>query len=131
VGIEANLKGDKRGLALAGRRLAAQILVVVLLLMQFAHNMLIWARQWLAAQVARLREYGIVRSVQEVWAIPERLKLNAEAVQRVRLCRAYPRARDVCGGFRPLEEVLRSLSLLLEIEVESWVAWKRHKTTFQ
>jgi len=102
AGIEADLKGDKRGLGLAvirKRRLAAQMLVV--LLMQLAHNVLIWSRQWLAAQAPRLRGCGIVRLVQEVWAIPGRVKLNAETVQRVRLCRNHPRARDVCCGFRP------------------------------
>jgi hypothetical protein len=103
AGIEADLKGDKRGLALAvirKRRLAAQKLVV--LLMQLAHNVLIWSRCWLAAQAPRLRGYGIVRLVQEVWAVPGRVKLCAEAVQRVRLCHDHPRARDVCCGFRPL-----------------------------
>ena len=102
AGIEAELKSDKRGLGLAvirKRRLAAQMVVV--LLVQLAHNVLIWARQWLVAQAPRLRGCGIVRLVQEVWAIPGRVKLSEQAVQRVRLCRAHPRARDVCCGFRP------------------------------
>lgn len=102
AGIEADLKSDKGGLGLAvirKRRLAAQRLVV--LLMQLAHNVLIWSRRWLAAQAPRLAKCGIVRLVQEVWAIPGRIKLSAEVVQRVRLCRDHPRARDVCCGFRP------------------------------
>ena len=102
AGIEADLKSDKGGLGLAvirKRRLAAQRLVV--LLMQLAHNVLIWSRRWLAAQAPRLAKCGIVRLVQEVGAIPGRIKLSAEVVQRVRLCREYPRARDVCCGFRP------------------------------
>jgi hypothetical protein len=102
AGIEADLKGDKRGLGLAvirKRRLAAQMLVI--LLMQLAHNVLIWTRGWLAAQSPRLRGCGIVRLVQEVWAVPGRVKLSATLVQRVRLCRDHPRARDVCYGFRP------------------------------
>ena len=103
AGIEADLKGDKRGLGLAAirkRRLAAQMLVV--LLMQLAHNVLIWARGWLATTAPRLRACGIVRLVQEVWAVPGRVKLKAREVQGVRLCRDHPRARDVCCGFRPL-----------------------------
>lgn len=102
AGIEADLKSDKGGLGLAvirKRRLAAQMLVV--LLMQLAHNVLIWSRQWLAAQAPRLAKCGIVRLVREVWAIPGRVKLGAEAVQRVRLCPDHHRARDVCCGFRP------------------------------
>ena len=103
AGIEADLKGDKRGLALAvirKRRLAAQMLVV--LLIQLAHNVLIWARGWLAVTAPRLRGCGIVRLVQEVWAVPGRVKLKAQEVQGVRLCRDHPRARDVCCGFQPL-----------------------------
>ena len=103
AGVEADLKSDKRGLALAvirKRRLAAQKLVV--LLTQLAHNVLIWARGWLAAQAPRLRECGIVRLVQEVWAVPGRVKLVGQRIERVRLRRAHPRARDVCCGFSPL-----------------------------
>jgi hypothetical protein len=110
AGIEAELKSDKGGLGLAvvrKRRLAAQRLVV--LLMQLAHNVLISARQWLAAQAPRLRSCGIVRLVQEVWVVPGRIKLTTEAVLRMRLCRDHPRARDVCCGFRPLLAPSQSL----------------------
>jgi hypothetical protein len=103
AGIEADLKGNKQGLGLAvirKRRLAAQRLVV--LLMQLAHNVLIWSRHWLADQAPRLCGFGIVRLVRGVWAIPGRIKLSAGAVLRVRLCQDHPRARDICCGFRPL-----------------------------
>jgi hypothetical protein len=112
AGMEADLKSDKGGLGLAvirKRRLAAQMLVV--LLMQLAHNVLIWARRWLATQAPRLAKCGIVRLVQEVWAIPGRIKLSAEVVQRVRLCRDHPRARDVCCGFRPFLAPSQTLEL--------------------
>jgi hypothetical protein len=102
AGMEADLKGDKRGLGLAvirKQRLAAQM--VVILLMQLAHNVLIWSRRWLAAHAPRLQGCGIVRLVQEVWAVPGRVKLGALLVQRVRLCPDHPRARDICSGFRP------------------------------
>ncbi len=103
AGMEADLKSDKHGLALAvirKQRLPAQKMVV--LLIQLAHNVLLWARQWLAQNAPRLRQYGIVRLIQEVWAIPGRIKLTDKGVQRVRLRRVHPRARDVCCGFRPL-----------------------------
>ncbi len=74
----------------------------VVLLLQLAHNVLLWARQWLAQNAPRLRQYGIVRLIQQVWAIPGRIKLTDKGVQRVRLRCAHPRARDVCCGFRPL-----------------------------
>jgi hypothetical protein len=65
AGVEADLKSDKRGVALGvirKRRLPAQKLVV--LLTQLAHNVLIWARAWLAAGAPRLRACGIVRLVE-------------------------------------------------------------------
>jgi hypothetical protein len=114
AGMEADLKGDKHGLGLATirkHRLAAQKMVI--LLMQLAHNVLLWARRWLSKAVPRLHDYGIVRLIQQVWAIPGRLKLIDQQVQRIRLRPAHPRTRDVCRGFHPLllthhlEELLR------------------------
>jgi hypothetical protein len=114
AGMEADLKGDKHGLGLATirkHRLAAQ--KIVILLMQLAHNVLLWARRWLSQTVPRLDDYGIVRLIGQVWAIPGRLKLTNQQVQRIRLRPAPPRTRDVCRGFRPLllahhmEELLR------------------------
>ena len=103
AGIEADLKSDKHGLALAvirKRRLVAQTIVV--LLVELAHNVLIWARDWLAQAAPRLRGYGIVRLVQEVWAVPGRVKLVGKQVQRVRLRRLHPLARQVVLGWQPL-----------------------------
>jgi hypothetical protein len=103
AGMEADLKSDKHGLGLAVIRkhlLPAQKMVV--LLVELAHNILMWARSWLAEHAPRLCQYGIVRLIQDVWAIPGRIKLTDKGVQRVRLRRAHPRARDVCWGFRPL-----------------------------
>ena len=75
---------------------------MVVLLVELAHNLLLWARQWLGEREPRLQQYGIVRLVQQVWAIAGRVKLTDKGVVRVRLRRAHPRARDVCCGFRPL-----------------------------
>ena len=103
AGIEADLKGDKHGLGLATirkHRLPAQMMVV--LLMQLAHNVLLWARQWLSEAAPHLHGYGIIRLIGQVWAIPGRLKLVDQHVQRVRLRPEHPRTRDVCKGFRPL-----------------------------
>jgi hypothetical protein len=113
AGMEADLKGDKRGLGLGvihKHRLAAQQMVV--LLMQLAHNTLIWSRAWLASGAPRLRRYGLVRLIHDVWAIPGRVKVRAEQVQRVRLCREHPQTRDVCVGLRPLLAPRQTLALL-------------------
>jgi hypothetical protein len=103
AGMEADLKADQRGLGLAGlrkRKLAAQ--EVLALLIQLAHTMLVWARGWLAAAAPRLADLGIVRLMREVWAIPGRVKLAGDRVQRVRLRAEHPRARDACRGLRRL-----------------------------
>lgn len=103
AGIEAEIKADKQGLALATIRkhkLAAQTMVV--LLMELAHNVLIWSRRWLAPHAPHLMGCGIVRLIHEVWAIPGRVKLVEDAPLHFRLKREHPRARDVLSGFRPL-----------------------------
>jgi len=103
AGMEADLKSDKHGLGLAVIRkhlLSAQKMVV--LLVELAHNILMWARQWLGESAPRLHQYGIVRLIGQVWAIPGRVKLTDKEIVRVRLRRAHPRARDVCCGFGPL-----------------------------
>ena len=86
AGMEADLKSDKHGLALAvirKPRLPAQKLVV--LLIQLAHNVLLWARQWLTTNAPRLSQYGMVRLIRAVWAIQGRIKLSSKWIQRVRL----------------------------------------------
>jgi hypothetical protein len=104
AGMEADLKSDKRGLGLAvirKRLLPAQ--KVVVLLVQLAHNILIWARSWLSEQAPHLQEDGIVRLIGQVWAIPGRVKLTEQQeVVRIRLRGQHPRARDGCQGFLPL-----------------------------
>ena len=41
---------------------------------ELAHNVLVWARRWLSQAAPRLAGLGIVRLVQEVWAVPGRVK---------------------------------------------------------
>jgi hypothetical protein len=106
AGIEADLKSDKHGLGLARlrkRKLAAQRVLV--LLSALAHNVLLWARRWLAPVAPRLTGLGIVRLVREVWAIPGRVKLLGASPGypvRIRLRLAHPRAADVGRGLRSL-----------------------------
>jgi hypothetical protein len=106
AGMEADLKSDKHGLGLARlrkRKLAAQRILV--LLSALAHNVLLWARRWLAPVAPRLAGLGIVRLVREVWAIPGRVKLigaSPGSPVRIRLRLAHPRAADVGRGLRSL-----------------------------
>ncbi|MBI3970775.1 MAG: hypothetical protein HY332_05760 [Chloroflexi bacterium] len=115
VAIEAASKGDQRGLGLGGLRkhkLAAQTSVV--LLGELAHTVLVWSRAWLAKGAVHLQGFGIVRLVQEVWAVPGRVTLVAPAAgtegaaatdggrRRGCLTPEHPLARDVGRGRRQI-----------------------------
>jgi len=67
-GIETSFKGDKQGLGMGKRnkkRFAAQ--QMVMLLGSLAHNVIVWARRWLASPT--LQHYGMVRMVRDVFHI--------------------------------------------------------------
>jgi hypothetical protein len=67
-GVETSFKGDKQGLGIGKRskkRFAAQ--QMVMLLGSLAHNVIIWARRWMASPA--LRQYGMLRMVRDVFHI--------------------------------------------------------------
>ena len=97
---ELDDQGERHHETLGKHKLAAQKMVV--LLVGLAHNLLVWARRWLAKGSPRLSGFGIVRLVQEVWAVPGRVKLVGEKLKRVRLHREHPRAQDVRAGLSAL-----------------------------
>jgi hypothetical protein len=85
-GIETSNKEDKQGLGLSKRnkkRFEAQQMVV--LLSALAHNVLVWARGWLARHHPRLAQYGIKRLVRDIWQISGCLEFNSrgEVIQVV------------------------------------------------
>src|SRR5439155_6959104 len=69
-GVETSFKGDKQGLGLTKRskkRFEAQHMLV--LLGSLAHNVVVWARQWLSQPAAKLSGYGILRMVRDVFHV--------------------------------------------------------------
>ena len=69
-GIETANKDDKQGIGLGKRnkkRFEAQ--QMVLWLGTLAHNILVWARQWLQERAPRLQGFGLKRLVRDVWQI--------------------------------------------------------------
>jgi hypothetical protein len=67
-GVETSFKGDKQGLGIGKRskkRFEAQ--QMVMLLGSLAHNVIIWARRWLASPT--LQHYGMLRMVRDVFHI--------------------------------------------------------------
>lgn len=102
-GVETAIKDDKQGLGLMKRskkRFAAQQMVV--LLGTLAHNVLVWARRWLAPHEPKLQRYGLKRLVRDVFHISGCLTRDARGRivaivlnQRAPLVRGLARSLDV------------------------------------
>jgi hypothetical protein len=65
-GIETSFKGDKQGLGMGKRRKKRfEAQQMVMLLGSLAHNVILWARRWLASP--GLQHYGMLRLVRDVF----------------------------------------------------------------
>jgi hypothetical protein len=104
--IEASFCQDKQGLGIVKRRQhhwEAQQLV--LLLARLAHHLLRWSKQWLSRLPQlrrRLRGYGVVRLLQEVWTVPGVLHWEHGWLVSVRFDPLHPLARLLQRGFAVL-----------------------------
>jgi len=101
-GIETSFKGDKQGLGIGKRskkRFEAQQMLI--LLGSLAHNVVVWARHWLASPT--LQQYGTVRMVRDVFHISGFLLIDAcgQVVQIV-LNQAAPLASALVDPLRKL-----------------------------
>jgi len=75
-GVETSFKGDRQGLGIGKRskkRFAAQ--QMVMLLGSLAHNVIVWARHWLASPA--LHHYGTLRMVRDVFHMSGFLLIDA------------------------------------------------------
>lgn len=82
----ASIKGDKQGLGLVRRRkfsLAGQETLV--LLAQLAHNLVEWAKGWLAELAPELATFGIQRWVRDIFAIAGQVIFKANRIVKVQL----------------------------------------------
>lgn len=86
-GVETANKEDKQGLGLSKRnkkRFAAQEMLV--LLGALAHNVIVWAREWLSALCPALSRLGIVRMVRDVFTTSGWLRVDGSGhVQEIAL----------------------------------------------
>jgi hypothetical protein len=76
-GIETEIKEDRQGLGLGHRHkrhFEGQAMLSQLLAL--AHNVLVWARGWLAQKEATISDYGMKRLVRDVFGISGRIKLT-------------------------------------------------------
>src|SRR5713226_5684131 len=101
-GIETSFKGDKQGLGIGKRskkRFAAQ--QMGMLLGALAHNVIVWARRWLASPA--LQQYGMLRMVRDVFHISGFLLTDAcGQVVQVVLNQAAPLALTLVHPLRKL-----------------------------
>ena len=106
AGIEASFCQDKQGLGMVKRRQHKwEAQQLVLLLARLAHHLLVWSQQWLnrLPQLRhRLRGYGVVRLLQEVWTVPGVLHWEHGWLVSVRFDPLHPLARVLQGGFAAL-----------------------------
>jgi Transposase DDE domain group 1 len=103
-GVETAFRGDKQGLGLTKRnkkRFAAQQMLT--LLGTLAHNVIIWARDWLVRQQPRLARYGILRMVRDVFHVQGRIVVDQHGhLVRIVLNQAAPLVRGIGAALQGL-----------------------------
>ncbi len=96
-GVETAIKDDKQGLGITKRnkkRFEAQ--QMVMLLNMLAHNVLIWARGWLAPLLPQIQRYGLLRLVRDVWHISGFVERNGHGhLSRIVLNQLAPLAQGL------------------------------------
>jgi hypothetical protein len=101
-GIETGFKQDQQGLGRRNKKCFAGQ-AMLLWLEALAHNVLIWARGWLAPASKAVSGYGLVRLVRDVLSIPGRMTLDAEGqIQTLVLSQAHPLALKVHSALQSL-----------------------------
>jgi hypothetical protein len=104
--IEASCCQDKQGLGIVKRRQHKwEAQQIVLLLARLAHHLLVWSKQWLSRLPPlrhRLRGYGVLRLLQEVWTVPGVLCWQHGWLVSVRFDPLHPLARLLQSGFAAL-----------------------------
>jgi len=103
-GVETQVKGDRQGLGITKRnkkRFEAQEMVAQL--NALAHNLVIWARGWLAPAYARLQGFGILRMVRDVFQVSGLVVFQGEDhLCQIILNELDPLANGLCSGLRVL-----------------------------
>jgi Transposase DDE domain group 1 len=104
--IEATFCQDKQALGLVTRRQRQwEAQQMVLLLARLAHHLLLWGKQWLSRVPTtrrRLRGYGLVRLLRDVWAVPGVLRWRRGWMVSVRFSPLHPLATPLQESFSAL-----------------------------
>ncbi len=104
--IEATFCQDKQALGLGTRRQRRwEAQQMVLLLARLAHHLLLWGKQWLRRVPAtrqRLRGYGLVRLLRDVWAVPGVIRWRRGWMVSVHFSPLHPLATPLQASFSAL-----------------------------
>jgi hypothetical protein len=113
-GVEIEIKQDKQGLSTSKRnkrRFEAQ--QVLIQLEALAHNVLIWARQWLAPHCPKIARLGLKRLVRDVFQMDGFLIFDQSLdLLQIVLSQADPWAKELSAGLAPFlarEQIALSL----------------------
>jgi hypothetical protein len=94
--IEIEIKESKQGLGIGKRnkkKFCGQ--QMVMMLSTLAHNLVVWAKGWLMAGVPKLKKYGVLRMVRDVFAVSGFIELDsASGIKQVVMNKAAPLARQ-------------------------------------
>ena len=104
--VEIDIKESKQGLGITKRRKRSYTgQQMVALLGQLAHNVVVWAKRWLAAEAPKLKRYGVQRMVRDVLTVSGFVELGRSgAVKRVVLNGASALGRASAKALRVLLE---------------------------
>jgi Transposase DDE domain group 1 len=104
--IEATFCQDKPALGLVTRRQRRwEAQQMVLLLARLAHHLLLWGKRWLSRVPTtrrRLRSYGLVRLLRDVWAVPGVIRWRRGWMVSVRFLPLHPLATPLQESFSAL-----------------------------
>jgi hypothetical protein len=114
-GVETAIKDDKQGLGITKRnkkRFEAQ--QMVMLLNMLAHNVLIWARGWLAPLLPQIERYGLLRLVRDVWHISGFVEQDGQGhLSRIVLNQLAPLAQGLAAA---LQRLLASTHVVVNLD---------------
>jgi hypothetical protein len=102
--VEIEIKEDKQGFGMSKRqKKKADAQDMLVLLNALAHNVLVWARRWLAASAPKLARFGTLRFVRDLLSVSGMIQLDQKnRVKRIVLNRAAPLASGFFNALRGL-----------------------------
>lgn len=102
--IEIEIKEDKQGFGMSKRhKKKAEAQDMLVLLNVLAHNVVVWARSWLAEDNPQLNRYGILRFIRDLMSIGGVVELDQRnKVRRIIINRAAALARGLLSALRRL-----------------------------